>query len=163
MPPKVTSKFVHAQPTLLVRDVSASARFYVDKLGFFVPGYVYSEDGQRVGTTVERDAAVLHLSQAIDARHVVPLRNRAARGAEDSDVLCDLTVFLEGVVDYWHAIAGAGATIIKEPREQYQATLIVEDCDGYYLGFVENPTLEAIDAEIASLTADEDRDTGLTP
>ncbi|HEY4906316.1 MAG TPA: glyoxalase superfamily protein [Candidatus Acidoferrum sp.] len=116
-----------ARPILNVKDVEASLRFYVDKLGFTSP-WRYDEDGKAHVAQVDRQGAPLILAdtwpekigqaQIFISLNVEPPTHEAATAALDS-----LRSELET----------KGVTV-KDGSWGYRL-LVVEDLDGNQLSF----------------------------
>ena len=116
-----------ARPILNVKDVEASLRFYVDKLGFTSP-WRYDEDGKAHVAQVDRQGAPLILAdtwpekigqaQIFISLNVEPPTHEAATAALDS-----LRSELEK----------KGVTV-KDGSWGYRL-LVVEDLDGNQLSF----------------------------
>jgi uncharacterized glyoxalase superfamily protein PhnB len=116
-----------ARPVLHVKDVEASLRFYMDRLGFTSP-WRYDEDGRAHVAQVDRQGCALILADAWSEKigkglmfislNVVPQTRRAAVAALDA-----LRVELE-----------AKGVSVKEGLWGYRL-LVVDDLDGNQLFF----------------------------
>ena len=124
--------------TLPVRDIDRTARFYIDILGFYCPGYGYRE-GRKVQCYVERDRALMEFVQLRADLPLRPLREVAVASQDEEHVvtLKDVHFSVRHLTEYAEEIAARGATIVKMPDEPYMPTLVVEDINGYHICFTQ--------------------------
>jgi catechol 2,3-dioxygenase-like lactoylglutathione lyase family enzyme len=116
-----------ARPILVVKDIDASLRFYVDRLGFTCPWH-FDEDGKAYVAQVDRQGCALILAQTWPEKigkglifislNVEPPTNEAATAALDA-----LRVELE-----------AKGAPVKDGSWGYRL-LVVDDPDGNQLFF----------------------------
>jgi catechol 2,3-dioxygenase-like lactoylglutathione lyase family enzyme len=128
-----------ARPVLHVKDVDASLRFYVDRLGFTIP-WRYGEDGRTYVAQVDRQGCALILADAWPEKigkgvmfislNVEPATHEAAVAALDA-----LRVELE-----------AKGVAVKDGSWGYRL-LVVDDPDGNQLFF--NYPNETASGEVA--------------
>lgn len=121
-----TGKLAAIAPQFLVTDVTKSAEWYRDKVGFEIGPYF---EEPPVFVIVSRDGTRLMLSLAEGSRGG---SNRPHKG-----VSIDAYLWVEGVDALYAEFKGNGANVTLEPTDRFYGLREIEvtDPDGYVLCF----------------------------
>ncbi len=141
-----TARFLSAVPVFSVPDVSATAEYYRDVLGFQIAGYwsdgrvTLGSDPPPVFGSVARDGVYVYFSRAAE--------RPAQRAAAGDPLAAYFTV--EGVDALAAELSARGAEILDGPADRVyrQRELVVRDCNGMVLAFGEDTSRRTPDATL---------------
>jgi uncharacterized glyoxalase superfamily protein PhnB len=121
-----------ARPVLHVTDVSASIRFYMDRLGFTNP-WNYDEDGKPVAAQVERQGCALILSSQWP--------EKVGKGLVFISLDVDAHDAYIAALDALRVELEANGAVVKDGSWGYRL-LVVDDLDGnqLYFNYPNEPT-----------------------
>lgn len=117
---ETTPKIIGSAPQLLVPDVTATAEYYRDVLGFSIIGYALTPP---VYGMVQRDGFQVHFAKAETA-----LPNKEARKATT-----DFILWVPEIDAFYAELKSKGADITTEiiQRPYGSREFVVRDCNGY--------------------------------
>ncbi len=127
------ARFISAAPQFVVPDPARSAEYYRDILGFEILGYL--GDPPRFAM-LARDDVQIHLGQGTGA----PATSNAARRRHGVDAY----IWVDDVDTLAIELKERGAKILDGPssRSYGLREMVIEDLDGFRLGFGTHPDAE---------------------